>query len=52
MSGTFIVYLVANLGLALSSSFAPLMILRGLQAAGSAATISIGSAHHSHLNLL
>ncbi|KFY00071.1 hypothetical protein V490_01489 [Pseudogymnoascus sp. VKM F-3557] len=40
--GTFCVYIVANLGLALSTGFAPLMVLRAMQAAGSAATISIG----------
>lgn len=36
-------YLVANVGLALSNNFASLMVFRGLQAAGSAATIAIGS---------
>jgi MFS family permease len=40
--GTFIVYLLANVGLGFSQSFAVLMFLRGLQAGGSAATISIG----------
>ncbi|KFZ25296.1 hypothetical protein V502_00220 [Pseudogymnoascus sp. VKM F-4520 (FW-2644)] len=39
---TFVVYIAANLGLALSTGFVPLMVLRGMQAAGSAATISIG----------
>lgn len=42
-AGTFVVYIAANMGLALSSGFVPLMVLRGLQAAGSAATISIGN---------
>jgi len=42
--GTFVVYLVANVGLAFSNSFATLMIFRGIQAAGSAATISLGRA--------
>ncbi|OCL05139.1 MFS general substrate transporter [Glonium stellatum] len=41
--GTFTVYLVANVGLGLSKSFPALMFFRGLQAAGSAATISIGA---------
>lgn len=40
--GTFLVYLIANVGLAFSNSFAALMVFRGIQAAGSAATISIG----------
>jgi hypothetical protein len=43
------VYLSANLGLALSTGFVPLMVLRGLQAAGSAATISIGKTSWSAL---
>ncbi|KAH7062548.1 major facilitator superfamily domain-containing protein [Macrophomina phaseolina] len=41
--GTFSVYLVANVALGLVDNFIALMIFRGLQAAGSAATISIGS---------
>ncbi|RDW61323.1 hypothetical protein BP5796_11215 [Coleophoma crateriformis] len=41
--GTFLVYLAANVGLAFSDSFAALMVFRGIQAAGSAATISIGA---------
>lgn len=40
--GTFIVYLASNIGLAVSKNYAELMCLRALQAAGSAATISIG----------
>jgi MFS family permease len=40
---TFTVYLIANIGLALNSSFVGLMVLRAIQAAGSAATISIGA---------
>ena len=39
---TFVVYLLSNIGLAFAHSFVALMILRGVQAAGSAATISIG----------
>lgn len=39
---TFITYLIANVGLAFSNNFATLMVFRGIQAAGSAATISIG----------
>ena len=41
--GTFVVYMIANISLAFSRSFATLMAFRGLQAAGSAATISIGA---------
>ncbi|KAK3335215.1 major facilitator superfamily domain-containing protein [Cercophora scortea] len=41
--GTFSVYLVANIGLALSKDFATLMVFRAVQAAGSAATISVGA---------
>ncbi|KAH8668069.1 major facilitator superfamily domain-containing protein [Tricladium varicosporioides] len=39
--GTMIVYLAANIGLAFSANFAVLMVLRGLQSAGSAATVSL-----------
>ncbi|KAH7419053.1 major facilitator superfamily domain-containing protein [Cadophora sp. MPI-SDFR-AT-0126] len=41
--GTFVVYLIANIGLAFSSNFTSLMVFRGIQAAGSAATISVGA---------
>ncbi|GLA29855.1 hypothetical protein CBS76997_7412 [Aspergillus niger] len=41
--GTFIVYLVANIALAESKNYGELMAFRALQAAGSAATISIGA---------
>jgi MFS family permease len=37
------VYLFANVGLAFSNDFASLMLFRGIQAAGSAATISVGA---------
>jgi MFS family permease len=37
------IYTVANLALAFTSSYPMLMVLRGLQAAGSAATISISA---------
>lgn len=40
--GTFIVYLAANIALGLSDNYVELLMVRGLQAAGSAATISIG----------
>ena len=40
---TFVVYILSNIGLALTNKFAALMVLRGVQAAGSAATISIGT---------
>ncbi|KAH9204150.1 major facilitator superfamily domain-containing protein, partial [Leptodontidium sp. 2 PMI_412] len=42
-TGTFVVYLIANVGLAFNNSFAALMLFRGIQAAGSAATISVGA---------
>jgi MFS family permease len=41
--GTFLVYIIANIALAVSASYGELMAFRALQAAGSAATISIGS---------
>ncbi|KAH8810812.1 major facilitator superfamily domain-containing protein [Xylogone sp. PMI_703] len=41
--GTFLVYLISNICLAFSNSFTMLMVFRGIQAAGSAATISIGA---------
>jgi MFS family permease len=40
---TLAVYVLANLGLALSSSLPTLMIFRGIQAVGSASTIAIGA---------
>jgi hypothetical protein len=40
---TLAVYVLANLGLALSSSFPTLMAFRGVQAVGSASTIAIGA---------
>lgn len=40
--GTFAVYLVANIVLALSNTYTQVMIFRAIQAGGSAATISIG----------
>lgn len=43
MIATFVVYLAANIGLAFVKNFAGFMVLRGVQAAGSAATISIGT---------
>ncbi|CAL3969600.1 unnamed protein product, partial [Diplocarpon coronariae] len=39
---TFTVYLVANVGLAFSDNLTTLMVFRAMQAAGSAATISVG----------
>lgn len=41
--GTFIVYIISNIALGLSNSYGQLMAFRALQAAGSAATISIGT---------
>ena len=41
--GTFAVFLAANLGLACSRGFVALMVFRAMQAAGSAATISVGT---------
>jgi MFS family permease len=40
---TLAVYILANLGLALSPSFEMLMLFRGIQAVGSASTIAIGA---------
>ncbi|KAH7089723.1 major facilitator superfamily transporter [Paraphoma chrysanthemicola] len=40
---SFTVYILANIGLSLSPNFAVLLIFRGLQAAGSASTVSIGN---------
>ncbi|KAK0668211.1 major facilitator superfamily domain-containing protein [Cercophora samala] len=40
---TFAVYLMANIALAFSRNFASLMAFRAIQAAGSAATISVGA---------
>lgn len=40
--GTFIVYIIANILLAVSTNYGELMAFRALQAAGSSATISIG----------
>ncbi|KAI0385682.1 major facilitator superfamily domain-containing protein [Hypomontagnella monticulosa] len=40
----FVIYLAANLGLALQDSYPALMILRCLQSAGSSATVAMGSA--------
>ncbi|KAH6651383.1 major facilitator superfamily domain-containing protein [Chaetomium tenue] len=41
--GTFAVYLVANIALVFSDEFEMLMVFRAIQAAGSAATISVGA---------
>ncbi|KAJ5736371.1 uncharacterized protein N7483_001496 [Penicillium malachiteum] len=41
--GTFIVYIIANIALGVSNNYGELMAFRALQAAGSAATISIGA---------
>lgn len=46
--GTFIVYLIANTVLAVSTNYAELMVFRAVQAAGSAATISIGKRKNDH----
>ncbi|EAW12522.1 uncharacterized protein ACLA_009450 [Aspergillus clavatus NRRL 1] len=40
--GTFVVYMIANVALAMSKNYGELMAFRALQAAGSAATISNG----------
>lgn len=40
--GTFAVYIIANIALGVSNNYGELMAFRALQAAGSAATISIG----------
>ncbi|KAE8309789.1 major facilitator superfamily domain-containing protein [Aspergillus transmontanensis] len=41
--GTMVVYIIANIALAVSTNYGELMAFRALQAAGSAATISIGA---------
>ncbi|OQE40297.1 hypothetical protein PENCOP_c006G01105 [Penicillium coprophilum] len=41
--GTFAVYIISNIALAVSTNYGELMAFRALQAAGSAATISIGA---------
>ncbi|KAI2639133.1 MFS general substrate transporter [Hypomontagnella submonticulosa] len=41
---TFVIYLGANIGLALQNNYAALMVLRALQSTGSSATVAIGSA--------
>lgn len=46
--GTFVIYLIANIALAVSQNYGELMAFRALQAAGSAATISIGKIIKSH----
>jgi MFS family permease len=46
---TFAVYIISNIALAVSTNYAELMVFRGLQAAGSAATISIGTIYSSFL---
>ncbi|GAM85447.1 hypothetical protein ANO11243_034540 [Dothideomycetidae sp. 11243] len=40
----FVLYIAANIGLALQSSYSALILLRCLQSAGSSATIALGSA--------
>lgn len=41
---TFAIYVGANVGLALQSNYAALLVLRALQSTGSSATVAIGSA--------
>ncbi|CAI4213656.1 unnamed protein product [Parascedosporium putredinis] len=41
---TFLIYLGANIGLALQDNYAALMVLRALQSTGSSATVAIGNA--------
>ena len=40
---TFVIYLGANVGLALQTNFAALIVLRALQSTGSSATIAVGN---------
>ncbi|KAI9742143.1 MAG: hypothetical protein M1818_004043 [Claussenomyces sp. TS43310] len=40
---TFVVYLISNIALAFSNNIVALMVFRGIQAGGSAATISVGA---------
>lgn len=50
--GTFMVYILSNILLAVSPNYGELMAFRALQAAGSSATISIGAyLHHCHSNI-
>lgn len=49
---TFVVYLLANIGLAFSKTLAALMVFRALQAVGAAATISVGEFAHPDCSLL
>ncbi|KAH8690282.1 putative MFS transporter [Talaromyces proteolyticus] len=46
----FTIYIAANIGLALQSSYAALMVLRCLQSSGSSGTIALGSATVSDLS--
>jgi MFS family permease len=39
---SFTVYIIANIALSFSPNFAVLLVFRGVQAAGSASTVSIG----------
>jgi len=41
---TFIIYIGANIGLAMQNNYAALLVLRALQSTGSSATVAIGSA--------
>lgn len=46
---SFVIYIVANIGLALQSSYPALMVLRCLQSSGSGVTVALGSAVVSDL---
>ena len=42
--GCFVLYIAANIGLALQNNYAALMVLRCLQSAGSSGTIALANA--------
>lgn len=46
----FVIYLGANIGLALQSDYAALLVLRCMQSSGSSGTIALGSAVVSDLS--
>lgn len=49
---SFTVYIISNIVLSISPNFTVLLIFRGLQAAGSASTVSIGKFSVTYLAFL
>lgn len=49
---SFMVYIISNIVLSFSPNFAVLLVFRGLQAAGSASTVSIGKFSVTYLTFL